>query len=95
MDLLDFIKSGFYWREGEYDVYLYALEPSLKKPHVEHYKFKLSKKHAEQLEKNIETTQEELSNLILYKGVPADKCPKVFWNWVNPSFYRVKIRLKR
>lgn len=90
MDLLDFIKSGFYWREGEYDVYLYALEPSLKKPHVEHYKFKLSKRHAEQLEKNIETTQEDLRNLILYKGFPADKWPRVFWNWVNPSFYRVK-----
>jgi hypothetical protein len=90
MDLLDFIKSGFYWREGKYDVYLYAFEASLKKPHVEHFEFMLSKRHAEQLEKNIETTQNELKNtILLYKDTDVDKWPKVFWNWVNPAFCRI------
>ena len=87
-DLLDFAKSGFYWREGEYDVRLFAFESSLKKPHVEHFKFKLSKRHAEQLEKNIETAQNALRNLILYKDIPADKWSKTIWKWVYPSFSR-------
>ena len=42
----------------------------MKKPHVEHFEFKLSKRYAEQLGKNIEKAQEELKNLVLYSGVP-------------------------
>lgn len=87
---LDFIKTGFYWREGKYDVYLYVYEASLKKPHVEHYRFELSKRDAEQLEKNIKITQDEFKDLILYKGKQFKERPKRFWDWVNPSFYRVK-----
>jgi len=87
-DLIDYIKTGFYWDEGKYDAYLYVYEASLKKPHVEHFQFELSKTQIEQLEKNIKITQDHFRNLVLYKGKEKES-PLYFWNWVNPSFYRV------
>lgn len=90
LDMLDFIKSGFYWIEGKYDVYLRVYETSLRKPHIEHYKFELSKNDIGRMEKNIEITQESLKDLVLYKGKDLKEWPQRFYNWVNPSFYRAK-----
>lgn len=87
---LDFIKDGFYWREGKYDVYLYVYETSLKKPHTEHFRFELFKKDIERLGKNIKITQDYFKDLILYKGKPKKEWPARFWEWAYPSFNRVK-----
>lgn len=88
LDLIEYIKSGFYWIEGKYNVYLYAYETSLKKPHREHYKFQLSKTNIELLENNIKITQDHFRDLILFRGKEKER-PLYNWKWVNPSFYRV------
>ena len=90
LDVLDFIQRGFYWKQGKYNVDLYIYETSLKKPHVEHYGFELAKRHVEQLERNIKETQDWYRDLILYRGVEAKERPQRVWNWVNPSFYRIR-----
>ena len=87
-DSMDYIKTGFYWVEGKYDACLYVYESSLKKPHVEHFRFELSKTQIEQLEKNIKITQDNFRDSVLYKGKEKEK-PMYSWKWVNPSFYRV------
>jgi len=95
-DLIDYIKAGFYWIEGKYDAYLYVYEASLKKPHIEHFQFELSKVQVEQLEKNIKITQDFLKDLVLYRGREKER-PMYSWKWVNPPFYRIdkKYRYKR
>lgn len=90
LDTLDFIKTGFCWRVGKYDVCLNVYETTLKKPHVEHYRFELSKSDFEHLEKNIKVTQEHFKDLVLYRGKKLEEWPKRFWNWVNPAFYRAQ-----
>jgi hypothetical protein len=88
-DTIDFIKSGFFWKEGKYDVYLYANEATIKKPYIEHFKFKLTKENAEHLEQNIKITQDYINNLVEPKNDANDK-PKLWsWNWANPVFERV------
>ena len=93
LDTLDFIKTGFYWQQGQYDVYLDVYETSLKNPHVEHYRFELSKNDVEQLDKNIKETQEHFKDLVLYRGKKLEEWPRRFWNWVNPHFYRAEKNL--
>lgn len=88
LDLTEYIKSGFYWGEGKYSVYLYVYAASLKKPHVEHFRFELSKANIEQLEKNIKITQDHFRDLVLFKGKEKER-PKYYWRWANPSFLRV------
>lgn len=91
IDLLDFVKSGFYWREGKYTVHLSAFEASLKEPHVESFLFNLSKGEAEQLENNIEVLREELKARIVYRGIPIKEWPlQPYWHWVSPAFNRVE-----
>lgn len=90
LDTQDFIKTGFYWQRGKYDVCLYVHETSLKKPHVEHFRFELSKSDVEQLEKNIKETQENFKDIVLYKGKKLEEWPKRVWSWVNPAFYRAQ-----
>lgn len=87
LDTLDFIKKSFDWKEGKYTVVLYVYETSLKKPHIEHYGFMLSKSQTEFLEKNIGITQEHLKDIALGKDLKKE--PKRFWHWVNPAFYRI------
>lgn len=94
LDFLDFIKTGFYWKEGKYKVNLYAYETSLKTPHIEYYSFDLTKANVELLEKNIITTQEFEKNTVLFKGDKIKKFPKLYWNWVYPSIYK-KAKKKR
>jgi hypothetical protein len=89
LDMLDFIKTSFNWKEGKYTASLYVQETSLSKLHVEHYGFVLTKNHIELLEKNIEVTQEYLKDVILHKGIKQEEKSKHFWHWANPSFYRV------
>ncbi|MHC4620302.1 MAG: hypothetical protein ACYTEQ_21345 [Planctomycetota bacterium] len=89
LNVLDYVKRAFYWREGKYDVGLYVYEASLRKPHVEQYRFALSRSEVEQLEKNIEATQEHLKDVVLYAGKKGEEWPRRFWNWANPGFYRV------
>ncbi len=89
LDLIDYIKTGFYWTEGKYNVHLYAYESTLKRPHTEHFKFELSKAHIEQLEKNIKITQDHFRDTVLFKGKEKEK-PLYFWKWVNPAFSRAK-----
>lgn len=87
-NLIDYIKTGFYWIEGKYDAYLYVYETSLKNPHIEHFGFELSKSQVQQLEKNIKITQDHFGNLVLFKGKEKD-LPFYSWMWVNPGFTRV------
>jgi len=88
-DLLDFIKSSFYWKQGKYVVSLYANETSLKKPHVEHFEFSLTKNDHERLEKNVEYSQQEIKTRIEFAGTPIDKWPpSPMFVWINPNFYR-------
>jgi len=87
LDLIEYIKSGFYWLEGKYDVYLFVYEASLKKAHAEHFKLELSKANIEQLEKNIKITQDHFRNIVLFKGKEKE-LPIYYWRWVNPSFCR-------
>ena len=87
LDLTEYIKSGFYWIEGKYDVYLYVYEASLKKPHIEHFKFELSKANIEQLEKNIKITQDHFRDLVSFKGKEKER-PIYSWRWINPVFSR-------
>lgn len=89
LDLVEYIKSGFYWIEGKYDVHLYVYEASLKKPHEEHFKFELSKTNIEQLEKNIKITQDHFRDIVLFKGKEKER-PVYYWRWINPAFYRPK-----
>ncbi len=86
--MIEYIKSGFYWVEGKYDVYLFVYEASLKKPHMEHFKLELSKANIEQLEKNIKITQDHFRDLVLFKGKEKER-PIYSWRWVNPVFSRV------
>jgi hypothetical protein len=88
LDLTEYIKSGFYWVEGKYDVYLFVYEASLKKAHMEHFKLELSKANIEQLEKNIKITQDHFRDLVLFKGKEKER-PIYSWRWVNPVFSRV------
>jgi len=90
LDIQDFVKTDFYWQQGKYDVYLYVHETSLKKPHVEHFRFELSKSDVEQLEKNIKEIQEYFKDVVLYKGKKPEEWPRHFWNWVTPGFYRAE-----
>jgi hypothetical protein len=90
LDVLDFIKRGFYWKEGRYNASLYVYETSLRKSHVEYYGFELTKRHVEQLERNIKETQDWLTDSVLCRGVEAKELPHRVWNWVYPSFYRIK-----
>ena len=96
-DLLDNFKAGFYWRQGKYNVYLYAFETSFKKPHIEHFEFEISKMQSEQLEKNIDIIKEEIKTIILYKEKPTKDWPhRPPLNWVNTSFRRAQNnRLKK
>ena len=90
LDTLDFIKKGFYWKEGRYTVDLFVYETTLKNPHTECFKFELTKSDIEQLEKNIKETQDYIKNLILYKGRASNEWPKHYWNWANPKFTRME-----
>lgn len=90
LDTLDFIKNGFYWKEGKYTIHLYVYETTLKKPHIEHFEFELTKTDIGQLEKNIEVTQKYIGDLILYKGKDIKEWPQYYWNWVNPKFVRIE-----
>jgi len=87
LDLIEYIKSGFYWLEGKYDVYLFVYEASLKKPHIENFKLELSKANIEQLEKNIKITQDHFRDLVLFKGKEKER-PIYNWRWVNPVISR-------
>lgn len=96
LELLDFIKKGFYWKEGKYKVNLYAYEISLKTPHIEYYSFDLTKANVDLLERNITITQEFEKDTILFKGKKIEEFPKRYWNWVYPSIYKkVKRKEKR
>ena len=88
-DTIDFIKAGYFWKEGVYDVYLYANETSIKKPHTEHFKFRLTKENAEHLEKNIKITQDYINSLVVPINDANTKSKQWLWNWVNPVFVRV------
>ncbi len=90
LDVLDFVKTGFYWKEGKYTVALFVYETTLKEPHSEYFEFELTKRDIEVLEKNIKEIHEYFKNLILYKGVdPKTKTwPLQYFNWVNPRFIR-------
>ncbi len=90
LDILDFIKTGFCWEKGKYDVYLHAYETSLKNPHMEQFQFELSKEDIELLEKNIKEIQEWCKDMVLLEGKDIKEWPKRFWNWVYPRFYRAQ-----
>lgn len=86
--VLDFIKREFYWKQGKYDIFLNVHETSLKKSHPEHFGFELASADIEQLERNIEETQNFFKDLIIYKDSKPEEIPRRIWNWVYPSFYR-------
>jgi hypothetical protein len=85
----DLIKNGFYWKEGKYEVRLFAYEKSLKKPHVEKFGFSLRKTDVDTLEKNIERTKQFLIETYLYKSGKIEKFSESPWNWVYPAFERL------
>lgn len=89
-DTLDFIKNGFYWKEGKYEVHLYAYVPSMKNPLVEKYTFTLSKINVDMIEKNIKLARDFLKNFYSIKYNKLDKHPEYLWAWVYPSFKRLE-----
>jgi len=88
LDVTDYIKKGFYWIEGKYDAILSVYESSRRKPHVENYEFELNKIDIEQLEKNIQVTQDKWKDSVFYKGKDFKEWPVRIWNWINPAFHR-------
>lgn len=88
IDLLEFLKKNFYWKEGRYVFYLYVYEITLKKPHVENFSFHLSKTEVDRLERNIEIARNFQKYTIQFKAGQADLSP-FFWNWVNPKIERI------
>ena len=92
VDLFDFIKTGFYWKEGKYQINLHAYETSLKNPHIEHYSFDLTKTNAELLEKNIIIVQEFEKDSVLVKGNKLKEFPKRYLNWIYPSIHKTKTK---
>lgn len=92
LEFLDFIKKGFYWKEGKYEVNLYAYETSLKTPHIEYYNFDLTKANVDLLERNIVITQEFEKDTVLFKGGKIKKFPKRYWNWIYPSISKTKTK---
>lgn len=90
LELLKFIEKGFYWKEGKYDVCVNVYETSLKNPHIEHYEFKLTKRHVELLEKNIKVAQKWVTDLIRYRDIEPKEIPKYPWNWVYPSISKLR-----
>ncbi len=89
LDISDYLKSGFYWTEGKYTAHFFIYETTIKKPHVERFKFELTKANIEVLEKDIKITQDYLKDLILSKEANGKKMPVYNWLWVNPVFQRV------
>lgn len=88
IDVQDFIKTGFYWKEGTYVVDLLVYETTLKEPHKESFEFELTKPDIELLEKNIGETQAYLKNVILNKGEDPKTWPQHYFSWANPKFIR-------
>jgi len=90
LDLLDITKTGFHWKEGKYEINLYAYETSLKTPHVEHYSFNLTKTNIELLEKNFTIIQEFERDSILFRGGKLEEFPDHYLNWIYPFIYKTK-----
>jgi len=90
LDFLDLRKTEFYWKEGKYEIKLYAYETSLKTPHVEHYSFNLTKANVELLEKNITIIQEYDRDSALFIGGKLKEFPTRYLNWVYPSIFKTK-----
>jgi len=88
-DLNDFLRTGFYWREGEYKLYLYAHEVSLKKLHLEKFSFNLTRRDIDRLERNIETAHNFLKSSIEFRAGTIETLPYNFWNWAYPTINRI------
>ena len=88
VELEEFIKKGFHWKEGRYVISIYVFETTLKKPHIENYEFKLSKTNVEILEKNINITQEFFKEGIHFKAGVIQTLTPHLWNWVYPTIER-------
>lgn len=88
LDVLDFVKNGFYWKEGKYTVALLVYEATLKKPHKEYFEFELTRPDIDLLGKNIMRTQEYFKDFILFKGEDPKTVPLQYFNWANPKFKR-------
>jgi len=88
-DLIDFLRTSFYWKGGEYRLYLYVDEISSRKPHLEKFTFNLRKTDLDKLERNIETTQKFLGSSIEFRAGTITNFPYYFWNWVYPIITRI------
>ena len=89
-DLIDFIRTSFYWKEGEYKLYLYAYEISSKSPHIEEYSFNLKRIDIDKLERNIEITQKFVKSSIEFRAGTINTFPYYYWNWAYPTINRIK-----
>lgn len=88
-DLNDFLKTSFYWKEGEYIFYLYVHETSSKRLHLEKYSFNLKRHDIDRLERNIETNQNFLKSSVEFRTGIISTFPYFFWNWAYPSIARI------
>jgi hypothetical protein len=89
MNLQDFIKDKFYWKQGRYKVVLSANIAELKEPHTEYFAFELTKPNIQTLEINISEIQNSIKDYINYRDQEKAKWPQRRYNWINPQIYRI------
>jgi len=89
IELIDFLKAAFCWKEGEYKLSLYVHEISSRKPHLEKFSFNLRKRDIDRLERNIETAQSFIKSSVELRTGAISTVPYFFWNWAYPSVNRI------
>jgi hypothetical protein len=73
-----FLKDGIFWREGKYSVEAIFTINNLRKPHIEHFEFYVSRRDQDAIDKN-----RDLISDFLKKFVNGDDCNQIPWNHVE------------
>lgn len=86
-DICNVWKKSFWWRTGKYHV-IFKLGSPKKIDLIDYtYIFELSSIEVEKLQKNLDTLEIDLRNII-NSNLPDYKAEQVNWNWANINFIR-------
>ncbi len=88
-DMTSFFNNGMYWKVGEYAIRFLVTVVSLKKPHIETFKFRLDENNIEILKKNalqFDLLRDTILGNLIHR--PAERVPQT-WDWVYPKIERI------